>query len=256
MQNPFESGNRKRRASNSLTFMERRTRKPPSGAKGEAIDLQPLSEISEAQSSQIEAPRPQKKPGLAARTNGKDTPTPKASPKLNPVVAPKTVQLPNGKTMPWDVNSVLLAAEMQAYTLQEIGRNIEKANKFQSSRDKQMASPVRKPTQSRFKPKKPALRYAERHPEEAARLNQVDTMDVDDLSSGDENLDDDLDDDTDYIIDTYVRMPAAALQSSVSPRNFGLLILDSQPDIDEFYLDDQDSDVEGDEEDEDENGKL
>jgi hypothetical protein len=251
--NPVEFGKgRKRSATNSLTFMERKARKLPLSGKGVeennhigAIKLDP---------GIIETPQPRKKPGISSRsrgTAGNAPVTPKPPPAPNAVKSPQTVRLPNGNFMHWDVNSELLAAEMQAYTLQEIGRNIEEANKFQFGHDTQTSSPLRKATPSRFKPKKPALRYAERHPGEAANLTEPDTMDVDDWSSDN----DDIGDESEYIIDTYVRMPANILQTSGSPKNFGLLVLESQPDIDVFYLEEHDSEEEDENEDEDENGK-
>jgi hypothetical protein len=76
-------------------------------------------------------------------------------------------------------------------------------------------------------------------------------MDVDEphIGDADEGMDD-----GDYIIDTYVRIPADALETEEQSKNFGLLVLDSQPDIDEFYREEEDSDEEDDDEEEDENG--
>jgi hypothetical protein len=91
------------------------------------------------------------------------------------------------------------------------------------------------------------LRYAERHPE--AKVDN-DGMDIDEEMTEDEDIDD-----SDYIIDTYIRMPAEALETSDSPTNIGLLILESQPDIDEFYREDEESDEEEEDDEEDENGK-
>ncbi|EHK98568.1 hypothetical protein M7I_5592 [Glarea lozoyensis 74030] len=231
MQNPLELGKgRKRGATNSLTFMERKARKLPLGTKEVVGTKEVASDVPEE--SPVETPRPRKKPGLSSRIKGSPATDP-TTPKLSPKPAQlQNIRLPNGTIMPWDVNSEVLAAEMQAYTLQEIGRNIEQANKFQSGRDKQISSPLRQSTPSKFKPKKPALRYAERHPEEAAKMNAIDAMDMDDWSSGDEDMGDDSD-----------------------PKNFGLLILESQPDIDEFYLEEQDSDEDDEDEDEDENAE-
>jgi hypothetical protein len=59
---------------------------------------------------------------------------------------------------------------------------------------------------------------------------------------------------SEYIIDTYVRIPADALETDEQAKDFGLLVLDTQPNIDEFYREDSDSDEEDDEEEEDENG--
>ncbi len=50
-------------------------------------------------------------------------------------------------------------------------------------------------------------------------------------------------------------MPADVLETEDVPKNIGFLILDSQPDIDEFYREEEDSDEEEDDLDEDENGR-
>ena len=62
-----------------------------------------------------------------------------------------------------------------------------------------------------------------------------------------------IDSDTEYIVDTYIRMPASSL-SSTTENNYGLLVLNSQLEIDEFYKEVTESDEEGDEE-EDENAE-
>lgn len=193
----------------------------------------------------------QKKPGLAARiqavpVNDATKPPPVQAVKTDPS---RDVQVPSGLMMPWDVNSAQLAAEMQAYTLQEIGRNIAQSEATKpGTRTPAIDSRNTKPP-SRFKPKKPALRYHERHPN--GIHDGHDRMDTDDNFS-----DDEMDDDLEYIIDTYIRIPADSLESPDSQKNIGLLVLDSQPDIDKFYLQDSDSDEEEDEDDDDENGKL
>jgi hypothetical protein len=160
--------------------------------------------------------------------------------------------------LPWD-GSERLAAEMQAYTLDEIGRTLARqeeeaaaeANRLAALKEKSASSPVHKYS-SKFKPKKPALRYAERHPE-ATVDHEHEAMDVDEPHIGAE--DEDMDD-GEYIIDTYVRIPANALETEEQSKNFGLLVLDSQPDIDEFYREEDDSEEEDDDEEEDENGSL
>jgi hypothetical protein len=147
--------------------------------------------------------------------------------------------------MPWDVTSERLAAEMQAYTLAEIGRTL--AEQAEKPEPKPTSSHAAKHSISKFKPKKPAMRYAERHPEEKAAHDTV--MEVDEPYIEDEDMDD-----GEYIIDTYVRIPAEALETEEHPKNFGLLVLDSQPDIDEFYREEEDTDEEEEDEEEDENG--
>jgi hypothetical protein len=134
---------------------------------------------------------------------------------------------------------------MQAYTLQEIGLNLAESEATKPGIKKPATTP-RKPT--KFKPKVPARRYAERHPDQV--VDTAAEMDIDEVYT-----DDYMDEDGDYIIDTYIRIPAESLESLEAQKNVGLLILDSQPDIDEFYRDDDASDEEEDGEDEDENAE-
>jgi hypothetical protein len=190
--------------------------------------------------------RPRKKPGLAARSS---TPPVKATAPPKPNVAPlRNVRLPSGAIMPWDVSSERLAAEMQAYTLEEIGRTLA-AQEPSKLEPKPTSTHVAKHSTSKFKPRKPIMRYAERHPEEKAVHDT--TMEVDEPYIEDEDTDD-----GEYIIDTYVRIPAAALETEEHQKNFGLLILDSQPDIDEFYREEDDTDEEEEDDEEDENGTI
>jgi hypothetical protein len=145
----------------------------------------------------------------------------------------------------WDINSEQLVAEMQAYTLQEIGKNIA-ASEAETPKVTSVSSHIRKSLPSKFKPKKPALRYSERHPESKnTHSSEMETN---------EPFIEDMDDDSDYVIDTYVRMPVEAVEFTDQERNIGLLVLDSQPDIDEFYREFSESEEEDDEEEEDENG--
>jgi hypothetical protein len=148
--------------------------------------------------------------------------------------------------MPWDVSSERLAAEMQAYTLEEIGHTLARQEEEAAAEASRKAAlkPNLHPAQkhsSRFTPKKPALRYAERHPEEKVAQGHDMAMDVDEPHIG--NEDEDMDD-GEYIIVTYVRIPADALETEEQSKNFGLLVLDSQPDIDEFYREEEDSEEE------------
>jgi len=228
---------RKRKVEPTI-FVERRKRpKSPEGGSSSNNDAAIL------QSGSSPVVRPQKKPGLAARTSTQPV---KVAETLKPSPAPlRNVRLPSGAVIPWDINSEELAAEMQAYTLQEIGKNIAKS---ETERPPPQVAPVaHHRTPSKFKPKAPALRYAERHPGEETDM----AMEIDE-----EFVEDDSMDESEYIIDTYIRIPAEALETTETPKNVGLLILDSQPDIDEFYREDDESEEEEDDDDEDENGNA
>lgn len=223
-------------------FVERRSRpgssKGPNNLKDEALLKKIASTASSDTDTAIE--RPQKKPGLAARIPASRVQDAAANLAPTPPLS-EPIRLPSGLLMPWDVNSEQLAAEMQAYTLQEIGRSLAQSEAAIPKVPEQR-TPL-KPT--RFKPKKPALRYGERHPDEVH--NDAD-MDVDEPMVYDDELDD-----SDYIIDTYIRMPAQDLDE-VAQENFGLLILETQPDIDDFYQEDSDNEEQENDEEEDENG--
>ena len=209
-----------------------------------AVPFQPGGPGHSSLPEKPEPDRPRKRPGQAARTP--ITPVTPITTTSTQYMAPpnRNVRLPSGAMMPWDVNSEKLAAEMQAYTLQEIGRSIaqSEANK---PKTRAIASP------SKFKPKKPALRYHERHPEEALsstlELNSEEP-EIQDVEMGD-------DDDADYVIDTYIRMPAYQMDSDTEDQ-FGLLVLDSQPDIDEFYKTQIEEEEEEEDFEEDENGSY
>ena len=160
---------------------------------------------------------------------------------------PRNVRLPSGLIAPWDITDQQLVDEMQAYTLQEIGHSIAEADATKPGGSPAPTSlSIKKP--SRFKPKIPKLRYHERHPEQFAKEGSE--MEV-------EELVEDMDDDSEYIIDTYIRMPADYMEvDTVADKNIGFLVLDGQSDIDEFYNVDTESDDDDEYDEEDENGMM
>jgi hypothetical protein len=159
----------------------------------------------------------------------------------------RNVRLPSGKVVPWDADSATLAAEMQAYTMREIGHNLSKASTPETST---RSTPIIRARQvSSFKPKAPALRYHERHPDQARATDGSKGPNQDEIMTDAADPDGD---ESSYVMDTYIRMPAEMFEFQ-EQNSVGLLVLDSQPDIDEFYNDDSDSDSEVYDE-EDENG--
>lgn len=140
-----------------------------------------------------------------------------------------------------------LSAEMNAYTLEQIGLNIKQADEEEqrrrnSAKKQTLASPMK------YKPKAPVQRYAERHPDPPPAKPDNEMVDKDD------NMSDGSDDD-DYIIETYVRVPASRIGDHVPPQTVGLLVFDGEPDIEYFYGDASDSEDEWAEDEEDENGE-
>lgn len=134
---------------------------------------------------------------------------------------------------------------MQAYTLQEIGYSIAEADATKPGGSPAPASlSIKKP--SRFKPKVPKQRYHECHPEQFA--NKSSEMEV-------EEEIEEMDDDAEYVIDTYIRMPAVEMEVDGDVgKNVGFLVLDGQSDIEEFYNQDAESEEDEDYDEEDENG--
>lgn len=177
-----------------------------------------------------------KKPGVAKLTQKHSIPQAKAEP-------PATL------VNRWNVDLDKLTADMNAFAMEQIGMNIQQAEQEkQQEKSAARAQPMLKASPSRFKPKAPPKRYAERHPEVAQKAVDEDMKDASPEIS-------DTDDD-DYIIETYVRVPASTIEKhQVPPQKVGLLVFDADPDLEFFYGDGSDSDDEWAEDQEDENGK-
>lgn len=129
-----------------------------------------------------------------------------------------------------------MAADMNDWVMKEIGANLEEMEK-----EKQKTS--------RFKPKVPAKRYQERHPEVVT--GNAETNDVD-MATGDVS---DMEDDDDWVIEEYVRIPAHAMTVNVAPTDVGVLVLDGKEESNLFFGPERDEDEELDEDEEDENGE-
>jgi hypothetical protein len=141
-----------------------------------------------------------------------------------------------------------VAATMSAWTLQEIGANID-------ALDSKKPEGLRKPS-SRFRPKPPAKRWAERHPELAHKA-----LEPSPITGGVHPVEDDEksnandDSDSDCVYDTYERVPIGNMVAQCSPSDVGVLVIDDEDDAECFYLPDQDSD-DDEEDEEDENGSC
>jgi Transcription factor Iwr1 len=158
----------------------------------------------------------------------------------------RNVALPSGKIIPWNASPDTLAAEMEAYTLGEIGRNIAK-----STPTPVVSTKTGYKSSSRFDP-----RASLRRPNRPSLINPASELTHE--NTNDEAMTDATEtreEDSNYIIDTYVRMPAEMFESSEQAQNIGLLVLETQPDVDEFYNEYSDNDSDNyDEDEEDENG--
>lgn len=138
-----------------------------------------------------------------------------------------------------------IAAEMDAWVMREIGANLE----AMQTESKSSQSP------SRFRPKPPAQRYKERHPELAGTLQGKtahNEMDIDVEVSAESSEDEDSDD---WVVEEYIRIPAKLMSGDVAPTDIGVLILDGEDASALFYGPDHDEDDDYLEDDEDENGE-
>lgn len=142
-----------------------------------------------------------------------------------------------------------ITRSMNEFVMQQIGENLARIEE----RDRKEAAAVARraatsPQTSKFKPKAPVKRYAERHPEVAAA--QTDTAATMPTAEGYESLSDD-----EYVIETYVRVAAKSLGKDLASEKVGLLVFDNDPDVDFFFGEEGDSDDDWPEDDEDENGE-
>ncbi|KAI7787940.1 hypothetical protein LA080_013245 [Diaporthe eres] len=181
--------------------------------------------------------RKQKLPGSdRKRSEGRHTPAVKKE-------VPESLQ----KEQDSDMDEI--TRSMNEFVMQQIGENLARIEE----RDrKEAAAAARRaatsPQTSRFKPKAPVKRYAERHPEAAAA--QIDTAATIPPAEGYESLSDD-----EYVIETYVRVAAKNLGKDLASEKVGLLVFDNEPDVDFFFGEEGDSDDDWPEDDEDENAE-
>ncbi|RYP32041.1 hypothetical protein DL767_005395 [Monosporascus sp. MG133] len=145
--------------------------------------------------------RKYKKPGVA-RLAGKEA-TPKAK-----------TQLPQSMTNRWNVDMDRMAEEMNAFALEQIGLNLQKAEEEQKQRLRS-AKGGQSNSQPKYKPKPPTKRYSERHPEPAPE-GTAESADKE-MADADASLGET--DDEEYIIETYVRVPASKMGDNVPPQN-------------------------------------
>lgn len=147
-----------------------------------------------------------------------------------------------------------LAQAMDKWTLDLISTNLDKM-------EEQRTASKYSPAKSRFRPKAPAQRYFERHPQslaakEAGSAGQQaapgpSAMDVD-VGVGDTT------DEEDYVLETYQRVPVDRLRDQAVPAHrVGLLVFDTEPDAAEFFYGNESDSEDGFPEDEDdENGRC
>ena len=198
-----------------------------------------------------------KKPGQSARIVSSGSGTTTAQSSLETQNQPyKNIRLPSGADIPWDINDEKLAAEMEAITLQEM-------TKRQPFTCPPATSPVThtpvgnvqsrigaggRKINTRFKPKAPLLRWHERHPEQAAAFAKAEQEAKEKVEMKRQkelqrqiDLQEDqqmqIDDSSEYVIDTYTRMPIDELDAAAKRDSdkIGVLVLDDEDDVETFY---------------------
>ncbi|KAK2057721.1 hypothetical protein LY76DRAFT_86451 [Colletotrichum caudatum] len=136
-----------------------------------------------------------------------------------------------------------IAADMDQWVLHEIGLNLKSMEHPPAPPPAAAASP------SRFKPKAPVKRFAERHPELARELDgnrgRGDDEEMAEASGGDEESSDD-----DYVIEVYELAPSKPALAEIPPEQIGVLRFDTQEDLELFYGNEDDDSDDDDEEDE------
>ncbi|KAK8088055.1 hypothetical protein PG997_003016 [Apiospora hydei] len=236
------SGSRKRPA--PALFVERKIKRLPSKsidriAQTLATDAtaQPTS-LPDQASADVDMdeaePRKFKKPGvnkLAQKTWNQKT--------GNAAAAATQPELPASMLDRRNVELDKFTEDMNAWTMQQIGLNLQQA-------EQEKAATAKRSQQLKYKPKVPAKRYTERHPE---------------VPKADEDMPDakadftDTDDD-DYIIETYIRVPLSTMEKqNIAPGSIGLLVFDDEPDSELFYGEGSDSENEWAEDEDDENAE-
>ncbi|KAK3692937.1 hypothetical protein B0T22DRAFT_448613 [Podospora appendiculata] len=202
------------------------------------------------------SPNPPREPGASARntTGSIRYKRPGSRTRISTSAAPAKHALPpsllNREREGLDMDQ--LARDMDSYTLSQITINLDKMDEDSAkAAAAAVSSPARK---SKFKPKAPATRYVDRHPEYRAELEHkkataaahpAEAMDIDGETDTDED---------EYVLETYERIPASRLKDQVIPPDrVGLLVFESEPDkIDFFFGEEGDSDDDFPEDDEDE----
>lgn len=143
-----------------------------------------------------------------------------------------------------------IAADMNDWVMREVGANLQ-SQEAQRKREAAARTPL---SPSRFRPKAPAQRYHERHPDVPAPGTPA-AMDVEgDTNMTDASEDEDGDDD-DWVIEEYIRIPANSVALDVSPADVGVLVLEGEEESLLFFGPQNDEDEDWDEDEEDENGE-
>ncbi|KAG5914430.1 hypothetical protein E4U42_000485 [Claviceps africana] len=148
--------------------------------------------------------------------------------------------LPDSFTSRHDEDMDRIARDMNQWVLNELGANLQSMEQ-----DKR---PLR------FKPKSPAKRYHERHPEQA-QAGQAPRVPQVGLGRHEPSDDEDDDDDDEWVIEEYVRIPAHSVAADALSTDIGILVLEDDEESNLFFGSTPDEDDEFGEDDEDENAE-
>lgn len=207
----------------SALFIER------SGKRKKTADQSPAMQAETPDIEMGDAPAPvQKRPGSKARV-APTAPATRPAPRL-----PLSLQ-----NRQYDTSTEALSREMDSWALEHITQTLAKQE------DERARQAHAHTTPTKYRPKAPAKRFAERHPEVIAPPNG----DRDIRRDGDSETDDE-----DYVMETYVRVPAHTLEAPVPPEQLGVLVFDQGSDVEYFYGLEDDSEDEFLEDEEDSNG--
>ncbi|KAK3996021.1 hypothetical protein QBC44DRAFT_318985 [Cladorrhinum sp. PSN332] len=212
----------KRRGSPAV-FIERGPKKPRSADLNPEVvkvilnetntkqpEQQSTETIAAATPSSSAAPKPAlKRPGSNARTKPKGDDSKAALP-------------PSMANPQADMDELSMA--MDFWTLDEIMKNVE----IMDSKGKYS------PATPRWKPHAPKQHHQEHHTKE--QVNSAPAMYKNAM-----DVDGDTTDEDDYIIETYERVPAERLRDQAVPvHQVGLLVFDTEPDMEEFFYGNED----------------
>ncbi|OAQ96628.1 hypothetical protein LLEC1_06139 [Akanthomyces lecanii] len=204
------------------------------------------------ESKKLEA-KPLKRPGVARRprpatqattssTQGEESPKPDAS------TAGAANPLPASLTHRATEDMRQITADMNEWVMREMGASLQS---LEEDRKREAKPP---PSPSRFKPKAPAKRYHERHPDVRAPGSAA--ADVEgDTNMTDASEEEDGDED-DWVIEEYIRIPANSVALDITaPSDVGFLVLEGEEESLLFFGPQNDDDDDWNEGEEDENAE-
>lgn len=242
--NGTQSGVSKRARKGPAIFVERTRKKiTPKSPMDRRVVSSAATSFAQSQASGSEPPKREdgqttkdlKRPGTTSRLRAN-----KAAPARTPL--PATMRRPHEEEMS------KMTESMNEWVFNEIGANLHAIE--QDRQQPQTTSP--------FRPKAPAQRFRDRHPE--ASVPSV--TNAPDASGSAMDIDDAVEDDVseeeaegDWVYEEYVRIPNDGnVQKDLIPSDVGVLVLDGEEATALFYGPDNDSDDDFAEDDEDENG--